>query len=166
LIPIAACFGFTAAALASVAFARRGLAHPQQPKQPRSYRWVKPLLLVVVFGGVFVLGTRFQGEDNAGPAALSSPYHVDGTTTNGSNFVNECREPAPCTDRDPVGKLREGEPVFIECQIKGAKAESIAGDVSYIWDRVYSGAFVSDLFVSTPGAGHFSKGLARCSDWK
>src|SRR5262249_23216679 len=119
----------------------------------------------IALGAAFIVGTLFHTEDDAPPPIVVSPYHVEGTKTNGSGFVNECSEPSPCAGKDPVGRLREGDPVYIECQTTGDLVRSIATDHSRIWDRLDSGVFVSDLFVSTPGEGRFSSGIPRCSSW-
>lgn len=167
LVPLAFCIGISASAVVQTALeaAKPGKVASPMPGNPtRLTRRFIALLLVVVFAGAFYLGTVLHSGGSK-PIRAWSPYHVEGTETNGSGFVNKCSEPSPCAGKAPVGRLREGDLVFIECQLKGERAESSAGDESYVWDRLITGEFVSDLFVSTPGEGHFSPGLNRCTPW-
>jgi hypothetical protein len=168
---------------------------PSRPFTERLRRFFGNPYAVVIIGGVVVLviwailsnGFDEVFGDRSGKSALttgigetdkhstdhnseqvvgSSRYHVEGTKTNGAGFLNVCPEPSPCAGKSPGGRLYEGDPVYIECQARGDVAKSKGGQTSRIWDRLYSGGFVSDLFVSTQGAGRFSKGLPRCTPWK
>lgn len=62
-----------------------------------------------------------------------------------------------------IGGLAEGTPLDIQCQQYGRQA---TGDPrSNIWDKLnspYGGGWVSDWYVSTPGAGQFTPGIPRC----
>lgn len=167
-IPIALCLALTLFALVSLVVNRWGwLPAAGQGHEARFPLSVAKLAaLAGVFVGAFIVGTLFGASDNSEPVVRWSPYHVEGTTANGSGFLNECPEPSPCAGKNPVGRLYEGDPVYIECQIIGDVAESQGGQASRIWDRLYSGAFVSDLFVTTRGTGRLSKGLPHCTDWK
>lgn len=106
--------------------------------------------------------------DNGGSISVTTiavakhAYRVDGTCADGSCVLNECSEPAPCGLKN-VGRLQEGELVDIICQLRGQEAEAPNGVVSYIWDRLASGAYVSDLFVSTPRTNRFSRQIPRCA---
>lgn len=167
LIPIILCFALTAFALATLIANRRGWSpRPRQPSGPHPSQWLKVAVLGGTFVGTFYLGTLFSADHNSEKVVQWSPYNVQGTQANGSGFLNECPEPSPCAGKDPTGQLREGDPVYVECQIKGDIAETIGGETSRIWDRLDSGAFVSDLFVSTPGSGRFSKEIDRCTPWQ
>ena len=121
---------------------------------------------VGAFVGAFALGTLVNGDDTQQTLVLESPYHVEGTDTNGSGFVNVCGSPAPCAGKDPIGRLNEGDPVPVDCQLKGRRVESLSGRSSYIWDRLVPEGFVSDLYVSTPRVGRFSSSIPRCSEWE
>jgi hypothetical protein len=167
LIPILPCFALTVFALAILIASLRGWSRQyRQSHKPHPIQWLKVAALGATFVGAFYLGTLFSADHSSEKVVEWSPYHVEGTKTNGSGFLNECPEPSPCAGKNPVGRLREGDPAYVECQIKGDPAETIAGETSRIWDRLESGAFVSDLFVSTPGADRFSKEMDRCTRWK
>jgi hypothetical protein len=166
LIPVIPCFALTVFALAILVASLRGwLPQSRQAHAPRLIQWLKMAALGVTFVGAFYLGTFFSADHNSEKVVKWSRYHVEGTQANGSGFLNECPEPSPCSGKNPVGRLREGDPAYIECQTKGDRAETIGGETSRVWDRLDSGAFVSDLYVNTSGAGHFSKKIDRCTRW-
>lgn len=166
-IPIIPCIAISLFALASLVMNRWEWSPPSgQSHEAQPLRWLKVAALAVALVGAFILGRLFSADHNSEPIVRRSPYYVKGTETNGSGFLNECSEPSPCAGKSPVGRLKEGEPVEIECQTIGGVAKAAGGQSSRIWDRLYTGAFISDLFVSTHGAGHFSKGLRRCTPWK
>lgn len=166
-VPIITCFAFVVIALVTSFVNRRGWwPKASQREKGGSIRHWKTALLLAAFIGAFFLGTFFRADDNSEPLVKWSRYHVEATQTNGAGFVNVCASPSPCTGKNPIGRMREGEPVYIECQLKGEPAETIAGDKSWIWDRLEAGGFVSDLFVSTPGEGRFSARIDRCVPWK
>jgi hypothetical protein len=128
-------------------------------------RLIKVGVALVVFAATLALGAYLDDDASSQPPVVVAKYHVEGTDTNGSGFLNVCEEPAPCAGENPVGRLAEGDPVLIDCQLKGKQTKSKSGAVSYIWDRVGSEGFVSDLFVSTPGAGSFSPDIPHCAPW-
>jgi hypothetical protein len=166
-IPVTPCVALTSFAFVILPANLRGLlSRSKRPRETHPIRWRSVAVLAATFVSAFYLGSLFSADHNSERRVEWSPYHVKGTETNGSGFVNECREPSPCAGKDPVGRLQEGDPAYIECQVKGDPDESIGGETSRIWDRLYSGAFVSDLFVDTPGAGRFSSDIDRCTLWK
>ncbi len=52
--------------------------------------------------------------------------------------------------------------VDVECQIAGELTVGPSGQTSGIWDRLTTGGFVSDLYLTTPAIGQFSAVLPRC----
>lgn len=105
--------------------------------------------------------------DNGGSISVTTiavakhAYRVDGTCADGSCVLNECSEPAPCGLKN-VGRLQEGELVDIVCQLRGRLTEAPNSVVSHVWNRLASGAYVSDLFVNTPRTNGFSPQIPRC----
>jgi hypothetical protein len=61
-----------------------------------------------------------------------------------------------------LGTAGEGQQVEVVCQAIGETARAADGTESAIWDRLSTGNFVSDLYLSTPGVGRFSPPLKRC----
>lgn len=57
-----------------------------------------------------------------------------------------------------VGTLASGSTVSVICQARG----QVVGTTS-VWDRISTGGFVSDRYVSTPSSTTFSAPLQRCS---
>jgi len=57
-----------------------------------------------------------------------------------------------------IGSLASGSTVSLICQARG----QTVGTTS-VWDRISTGGFVSDLYVSTPSSTTFSAPLQRCS---
>lgn len=166
-IPVTPCVVLASFAFVVLPANLRGLlSRSKRPRAAHPIRWRNVVVLAATFVSAFYLGSIFSADHNSERRVEWSPYHVKGTKTNGSGFVNECREPSPCAGKDPVGRLHEGDPVYIECQAKGDLDESIGGETSHVWDRLYSGAFVSDLYVDTPGVDRFSSTLDRCTLWK
>jgi hypothetical protein len=141
---------------------------------PQRHSWcrrsLKTAAALTAMAAVFSLGNLLGhgGSAQQVPSTLAaaSPYRISGTCVNGSCFVNECKEPVPCSGKDPAGRLFEGTPVDIECQQRGEQANAPNGRGSYIWDRLASGVFISDLYVNTPRTDRFTKRLPRCSLWR
>ena len=62
-----------------------------------------------------------------------------------------------------VGSLREGAAVEIVCQTPGQTVTPNPGTPSDVWDRLTNGAYVTDVYVDTPGVGGgFSSPIPRC----
>jgi cutinase len=61
-----------------------------------------------------------------------------------------------------LGTVGDGEQVAVVCQTTGETARAADGTESAIWDRLSTGNFVSDLYLTTPGVGRFSALLKRC----
>lgn len=99
------------------------------------------------------------------PAAASMPMligqgvaHAATATylTLGSPSLNE--RSAQSTSAAVVGTLPYHTAVAIACQTTGS---SVNG--SPIWDKLSTGPYVSDYYVSTPNVGTYSPGLPECS---
>lgn len=133
----------------------------------RSLRWILgslAALLLVGFG--FVLAGLVGQSASPTPAASSPPgrYQVVAACSDGACTVNECETPFRCGDRR-VGVLHEGQHFEIECQLRGGPVGALNHQHSRIWDRLANEVFVTDLYASTKGHGHFSPGLSRCAPW-
>ncbi|MFL6081091.1 MAG: glycoside hydrolase domain-containing protein [Ornithinibacter sp.] len=87
-----------------------------------------------------------------GPVAtVAKTYRVTGTTT-----LNV--RSAPTASSSIIGQLQPGSAVGVICQSRG----QLIGTTP-VWDRISSGGFVSDRYVSTPSTTGFSSALPRCS---
>ncbi len=64
----------------------------------------------------------------------------------------------PTTTSSVIGTLDPGSAVAAVCQTRGQTIGS-----SPVWDRLDSGGWVTDYYVSTPSSTGYSTGLARCS---
>ena len=65
---------------------------------------------------------------------------------------------APHLDAATIGTLPYGAAVSVSCQASGA----LVGR-SVVWDRLTSGAYISDYWVSTPGYDTWTPGIPRCA---
>jgi uncharacterized protein YraI len=65
---------------------------------------------------------------------------------------------APTTTASVTGQLPAGSTVSVICQARGQLVGSTA-----VWDRISTGGYVSDRYVSTPSSTTFSAVLPRCS---
>ena len=64
----------------------------------------------------------------------------------------------PTATSSIVGQLQAGSTVAVICQARGQKVGTTA-----VWDRISSGGYVSDYYVSTPSKTGFSATIPRCS---
>ena len=64
----------------------------------------------------------------------------------------------PSTAYPVVGTFTPGDSVEVLCQGRGQKVGSTG-----VWDRLASGVWVTDYYVSTPSKTGFSGGIPRCS---
>lgn len=122
-------------------------------------------VFLLVCGGIAVgaLLGRSGGGDRSASIRVPSRYRVSGTCANGACTVNECTTAAPC-GLENEGRLREGSPVDIVCQTEGEVATAPNGQKSQIWDRLPSGLYISDLFVSGTKTNRYTRRLHLCSD--
>ena len=87
-----------------------------------------------------------------GPVAtVLRPYRV---TSSGTLNVRS----GPSSAFAIIGTLSAGSTVSVICQARG----QLVGTTS-VWDRISTGGFVSDRYVSTPSSTTFSAPLQRCS---
>jgi uncharacterized protein YraI len=64
----------------------------------------------------------------------------------------------PTTTARATGTLDPGAAVAVVCQTRGQRIGT-----SVVWDRLSSGGWVTDYYVSTPSSTGYSAGLPRCS---
>jgi uncharacterized protein YraI len=65
---------------------------------------------------------------------------------------------APTATSSLLGQLAAGGAVAVICQARGQLVGS-----TRVWDRISTGGYVSDRYVSTPSSTGFSTGLPRCA---
>jgi len=88
-----------------------------------------------------------------GPVAtVAKSYRVTGTTT----ALNV--RSGPTASSSIVGQLQPGGAVAVICQARG----QLIGTTP-VWDRISSGGYVSDRYVSTSSTTGFTSALPRCS---
>jgi uncharacterized protein YraI len=101
------------------------------------------------FGGVSL---RIDSDLIKGPVAtVAKTYRVTGTTA-----LNV--RSGPTASSTVIGQLQPGGAVAVICQARG----QLIGTTP-VWDRISSGGYVSDRYVSTSSTTGFSAGLPRCS---
>lgn len=99
-------------------------------------------------------GVRINVDSNVirGPVAtVLRSYRV---TSSGTLNVRS----GPSSAYPVIGTVASGASVAVVCQARG----QLVGTTS-VWDRIGSGGFVSDRYVSTPSSTTFSAPLQRCS---
>lgn len=65
---------------------------------------------------------------------------------------------APTATSSLLGQLAAGSAVAVICQARGQLVGS-----TRVWDRISTGGYVSDRYVSTPSSTGFSAGIPRCT---
>jgi uncharacterized protein YraI len=65
---------------------------------------------------------------------------------------------APTTTASVIGQLPGGSAAGLVCQARGQKVGSTP-----VWDRISTGGYVSDHYISTPSTTGFTTTLPRCS---
>jgi surface antigen len=89
-------------------------------------------------------------------------HHIYGTCADGACGVNERSGPG-YSSYAIVGHLGEGGEVDIVCQASGELVTPNHGTGSTVWDKLTNGAYVTDVYVDTPGVGgNFSPPIPRC----
>jgi surface antigen len=89
-------------------------------------------------------------------------HHVYGTCADGACGVNERSGPG-YSEYAIVGNIGEGGDVDIVCQTHGELVTPNHGTASTVWDRLTNGAYVTDVYVDTPGVGgNFSPPIPQC----
>jgi hypothetical protein len=131
------------------------------PSSPVAKGIVITVALVIAVGIGFTIGFLI-GDESPTVVAAPGAYHVGNTCYDGVCTVNVCRTHQVCGEEN-VGELREGTAIEIECQTKGGMANGSQGETSRIWDRLPSGYYISDLFVSETENDRFTDGIDRCT---
>jgi surface antigen len=89
-------------------------------------------------------------------------HHVYGTCADGACGVNERSGPG-YSAYALVGSIGEGGEVDIVCQARGELVTPNHGTASTVWDKLTNGAYVTDVYVDTPGVGgNFSPPIPQC----
>jgi hypothetical protein len=117
-----------------------------------------------VLGVSYGLGTSVEVPQPASPASQGSTppaparvYHVRGQR------LGVWERSGPGTGYPAVGALADGSAVTIECQTTSSSGVGSGGRISYIWDRLADGHYVTDWFIDTAAVGAYSAGLPACS---
>jgi cutinase len=95
------------------------------------------------------------------PELPARTFSVSGACTGGHCLLDEWSGPGTGAF-GLLGRAREGQLVAVVCQTTGETARAADGTESAIWDRLSTGNFVSDLYLTTPRVGRFSPALKRC----
>jgi uncharacterized protein YraI len=104
---------------------------------------------VETWGGVTL---NIDSDAIKGPVAtVARTYRVTSSTT-----LRVRREPT--TTASVVGALPAGSDVEVICQARGQKIGT-----TRVWDRISTGGYVSDRYVSTRSTTGFTAGIPRCS---
>lgn len=96
------------------------------------------------------LAPAVVGTTAASAATAYGPY-----LTVASPSLNE--RSAPSTSAAIVGSLPYRSTIYISCQTSG----SLVG-ASVVWDRLTSGAYVSDYWTNTPGVDTWTPSIPQC----
>jgi hypothetical protein len=118
-------------------------------------------------GGTLMLVSELPAAGSAGnPPAPSPPayyvYYVQGTCYDGACGLHERTGPGYSTYAS-VGTLYDGDAVDVVCQAMGELVgPGRDGLSSAVWDKLTSGAWVSDYYISTPDVGTFSTPIPQC----
>jgi hypothetical protein len=96
-------------------------------------------------------------------STLYYTFHVRGTCAAGGCGLSRRSGPG-ITAFAKVGVVFDDQPVYIVCQVRGERVGPIpqGGASSGVWDQVYGGSWVSDLFVDTPQVDAFSPPIPSC----
>jgi|SRR5829696_693642 len=114
-------------------------------KSPAGLRAWSVAAVVVL---AFALTTAFLAVDPE-PSAAGVTFPVYGTCLSGGCGLKQRSGPGP--QYPEVGpRLRDGDEISIVCRVKGAP---VAGHRSPWWDRLPTGAYVSDAFIDRPKDG-------------
>jgi uncharacterized protein YraI len=104
---------------------------------------------VETYGGVSL---NIDSDIIKGPVAtVAKTYRV--TSTSPLNVRS-----GPTSSASVIGQLQPGSSVAVVCQARGQQVGTTP-----VWDRITTGGFVTDYYVSTPSNTGFSSALPRCS---
>jgi hypothetical protein len=105
---------------------------------------------IVVGSGCFFL----LGPTSASNARVRAVYRVYGTCAAGAGRT--CGLNArlhPTSHSEPRGQLRDGDSVTVVCQTVGEKQTNPNGVSTDVWDKLATGAYITDLYLDTPQIG-------------
>jgi hypothetical protein len=108
--------------------------------------------------------TPTPGTPPAGPVTPTEFYYsVYGTCADGACGLRVRSGPG-YSGFPQIGRLSDGDGIAIVCQTTGETVgpSPTTGNSSAIWDRLSSGGYVSDLYVTTPAIGQFTPGIPSC----
>jgi uncharacterized protein YraI len=88
---------------------------------------------------------------NAPVATVARSYKVTSTTPLNARS-------GPSTSYSIVRTYAPGSSISVVCQSSGQKVGTTS-----VWDRLTTGAWVSDYYVSTPSSTEFTSQLPRCT---
>jgi hypothetical protein len=101
----------------------------------------------------------------AGTAAADSPYTIYPYQVYGTGGYGLSVHTGPYVWTQVLATFPEGTDMYVECQTYGDPVtDPASGVTSSVWDQIYYDnvqlAYVSDLYVNTPGVGYIS--LSQC----
>lgn len=103
-----------------------------------------------------------QPPSSTTPPPTFYQYSVYHTCANGHCGLNVRSGPG-YTNYGVTRGLSDGNIVNVTCQTRGESVSGIDGSSTNVWDRLVEGDYVSDFYVSTPGAtGSFSPPIPQC----
>jgi hypothetical protein len=121
------------------------------------------VLTLAAAGGFALIASRDTTADPLKPKTTYGPFHVVGTCADRRCGLVQYPEPDDrVTPSDRV--LRDTELVRIVCQTRGTmvRLKRDRASQSEVWDRLYRGGFVPDLYVDTVASGGFDSRIPRC----
>ena len=80
------------------------------------------------------------------------------TYTCGSSGLGDCflsLRAAPTPDSQELGRLKEGDPVDIECQVPGAQVSGSAAGSGDVWARTPDGRYLANIYLEAPSIDRF-----------
>lgn len=86
--------------------------------------------------------------------AAAATYQVSGAGSGGLTAYS-----APSTGATPVATYANGASLNITCQTSGTDVNG----VSWVWDELSNGSYVSDYYTSTPTTDNFTVSLPNCA---
>jgi hypothetical protein len=94
----------------------------------------------------------------APPRGGYGPFYVTGNSQQGLAIHRSTSVSSPV-----MSHLAKGAATFVACQVIGTRyATGAAPSTDAIWDKLRSGGFVQNFWVSAPSATALSPGVARC----
>ena len=120
------------------------------------------VLVLVAVGGFAMLASHDTAADPPMPTTYG-PFHVVGTCAD--QRCGLAQYPEPDERVTPSGRaLRDTKLVRIVCQTSGTmvKLKRDPASKSDVWDLLYRGGYVPDLYVDTVASGGFDSRIPHC----